>query len=375
MNLLTNWAGGMKIESAHFENSELALMGLASDSLSNLISPFNFGLRDTSKSQFQSIEITVSRTVNDSYQITLSRLHAITYGGILIDVTPESTGDLKTTFRPDSGKGESTKADFFILVTANVNKRIPTGQADPAETPARQPFVHPEYALEVINLESYNPNRIPLRALVIGKLTRRADEYIWDKDYIPPVVCIKSYSLLKQKYNFIAENFNVLQISLYNIIYKVVNKGKNIPLAFNIKLIAEKVVYPLSSFSFTLRHSVPNSSPLHLVDILSQIAGCLKFSIEFLHEKEKEDLLNYFKEWSDLAPARLDELFTEMIEMDYDHHDISYSINVCAEFVKEFAELFKRISELDIIGARKSDHSLAVRETSSKPQKKFRLID
>jgi hypothetical protein len=375
LNLLTNWANGMKIDSSHFENSEMSLSGMIQDSFSHTLTPYNFGLMDTAKSPFESIEVSVSKTVNDNYQIVVSRLRAVTYGGIFIDVRPEITGDLTCNFQSDNSRKGGNKSDYLLMVSADWSKRVPAGQADPSETPMRQPFVHPAYALDVISAENYSVDKIPLAALVIGKLVQKGDELVWDKNYIPPVSSVRSYPLLRQKYNVIAEQLNTLQIASYNIIYKVVNKNQNIPLAFNIKFICEKIIYHLSSLYFPQRYYIPHNSPLFLIDELCQVANNLKFAIDFLHEKEKEDILNYFKEWSELSPGRIDEILTAMIEVDYDHHNIADSVDIGLEFIQEISDLFKRISELDIIGKRRGDKIMAVRESSPKPQKKFKLLD
>lgn len=375
LNLLTNWANGMKIESSHFENSERALGGMLQESFSHTITPYNFGLMDTAKSTFESIEVSVAKTINENYQITVSRLRAVTYGGVFIDIRPEITGDVVLNFQPENSRKNNATFDYLLMVSVDSYKRVPTGQADPSETPMRQPFVHPKYSIDVISSETYSVDKIPLTALVIGKLVSRGDELIWDKSYIPPVSSIRSYPLLRQKYNIIAEQINILQIATYNIIYKVVNKNQKIPLAFNVKFICERIIYHIASLYFPLRYYIPHNSPLHLIDSICQISNNLKFAIDFLFEKEKEDVLNYFKEWSELSPAKFDEILTEMIEIDYDHHNISSSIDVALEFVQTISELFKKISELEIIGTKRGDRTMAVRETAPKTQKKFKLLD
>jgi hypothetical protein len=162
---------------------------------------------------------------------------------------------------------------------------------------------------------------------------------------------------------------------MYNIIFKVNNKHHKSPLAYNIKSVCEKVIYPLSSKFFSIHQLYKLRSPVEFVKDINEITFILKLAIDFLPAKEKEDLLLYLKEWNEVAPSEFEELLNNVINLSYNHEDISSSMEIIEALLEFLAPTFKRLSELDLIGKRKSDKNLVVRETSVKAKKGFRLID
>jgi hypothetical protein len=109
---------------------------------------------------------------------------------------------------------------------------------------------------------------------------------------------------------------------------------------------------------------------------VSEFASFLKMAIDFLPEKEKEDLLLYFKEWSEISPGKFEEYLNEIIEIEYAHYDIHKAFKTAEEFCNVITDLFRKLSELDLIGKRKADKNMVVREINTKQQRKgFKMID
>ena len=83
----------------------------------------------------------------------------------------------------------------------------------------------------------------------------------------------------------------------------------------------------------------------------------------------------YFKEWSDVAPGKFDEFLTTVIEIDYTHQNLALVFEQVSEFTGFISELFKKLSELDLIGKKRGDKNMFVREINPKQTKKFKIID
>jgi hypothetical protein len=205
------------------------------------------------------------------------------------------------------------------------------------------------------------------------------EELIWDNTYIPPCTTVQCFPMLRQFYNSFATDLNIVQTATYSIIQKVINKNQNLPLAFNVKYVCEKIVYTVSSLFFNFRFILFQLPPIQLINNVVLVANQFKMALDFLPEKEKEDLQLYFKEWTEISPGRFDEMLAAVIEVDYDHENISDSMKPIIDFLKVSADLFQRLDELELIGRRKENNAF-VREISGNqnngPKKKgFSLLD
>jgi len=374
--MLTNWMNGMKINNFHLENSEIAQLKELQQTVSIYINENNYGIFSPDQKFGESYDCSISKSIGDSYLIKLSKFKGITFGGCVINIQPAITGELSLTFQSErnSSKMQSDKA-YFLIINVDYSKRIPYGNPNQDESPARLPFVHPKYELEVLSEEQINLNTHYDNILVIGRFISSGNDVMWDKSYIPPCVDLNSFALLKEMSDDISNNINTLQISLYNIIYKVINKNQNSPLAFNIKYLCEKIIYTVAALNFPLRNTLKNKPPIELMQQITNVANHIKLALDFLPEKEKEDISSYFTEWNGISPSKFDELLVAVIDLNYNHLMINDSFELIAEFTEIISELFKKMSELDLIGKRKADKNMVVREIGPKQTKKFRLID
>lgn len=119
--------------------------------------------------------------------------------------------------------------------------------------------------------------------------------------------------------------------------------------------------------------------PIFLAETVVQLANEIKLTLDFMPEKEKEEMLNYFKEWNQISPAAFVELVGLVIDLDYDHNNIYESFVPVLNLLARLSELFEKLSQLDLIGSRKQK-DIFVREldvNEGKPAKKkgFNLLD
>ncbi len=151
-------------------------------------------------------------------------------------------------------------------------------------------------------------------------------------------------------------------------------KSQTSPLAVNIRKISEINVRYISSIFFRLRMILHQMPPIYLAETVCQLANEIKVTLDFMPEKEKEELLNYFKEWNDLSPAAFTQLLGEAIDLQYNHNNIYESFVPITGLLTKLSEVFEQLSRLDLIGKRRERNSLSANGTWMIRNPKINLI-
>lgn len=376
---LTNWVDGMKINHGHFENSEKSIISMIESHQENSVNPFNYGLIYRAfDDSHGSLKLRPLKSDNSNYIIQLGRCFGVTSHGVLIDFDANFFGkEIEITcnvndFPKVNGRNESI---FYLAITKDSFDRIPTGEPDAREEPIRLPFVRPKYSLSIQSAKSASDIAIAGNSLIVARFVVQEGKLYIDDGYFPPARTIHAHMGMEQMFDRLLNHLNILHISLYNIIFKFNNKHHQSPLAYNIKVISEKLIFPLSYKFFSIHQLYRYQMPVNFVKDLNEIAFTLKLAVEFLPAKEKEELLLYLKEWNEVSPGEFDELLNNAINIKYNHTDIFVSLSIIEDLLEFLSPTFKKLSELDLIGKRKADKDFVVRETNVKAKKSFRLID
>ena len=106
---------------------------------------------------------------------------------------------------------------------------------------------------------------------------------------------------------------------------------------------------------------------------IPMIATTINNSINKQSSVDREELLNYIKDWSSLKQGEFQTLLTDTIAYNYDHDDINKSILKLAPFINVLSKIFNTLSNLDFIGKKKDMH-IFVKEQKEKPGNSF-LVD
>jgi hypothetical protein len=378
--LPTNWTDGMKINRQHFIDSENAVFAAIHDSIAVQINNYNYGLLTSGEDIKSSLDVNIVKSQADNFLVKVTLCRAITSGGVRIELTPTLTKEIILNEKVNLGSLKNNpNPQFYLIISVDYNERTPSGNPIANEYPARHPFVLPKYQLHLKEASELNNADLGKNFLTIGRFKYKGDELQWDANYIPPCTSIQSFQNLKQHYNTVANHFNSIQTCTYSIIQKVINKNQNSPLAFNVKYVCEKLVYYVSSQFFPFRFTLHQQSPIAIVYSVVQLANHFKMALDFLPEKEKEDLQLYFKEWNEISPGKFDEILAAVIETDYDHENILECLKPLIEFTELTADLFEKLNDLELIGRRK-EKDIFVREiqgnTKQGPKKKgFSMLD
>jgi hypothetical protein len=249
-----------------------------------------------------------------------------------------------------------------VILVVRPFDRIPLGAPDPEETPPRHPDAAKSYSLFIKPAGQINSEDFGMHHLIIGRVTKMADRYEVDHSYIPPCTSMSSHPELKGYYERFGKYFNNIEISSHKIIQKIHEQAdKSSTVANNIKLVCEHLLTYIATVYFNFRNTGRNYVPIEIVDTFSSLAHMTFVSMNFINKKEKEEMLQYFYEWSDVTPGNLVEMLTDMLEVVYDHYDIRKMMDKTEYFLAEFSKLWVKLSTLEYIGQHKENIVVAVK--------------
>lgn len=350
---LVNWINAMGLTPDYFRQTEDYFIALISDSISTGLDSHKYGLLPPLKGEQQSTLIDIQENVTGNVEIRLRKCNAITNGGYLIRFNPAPEDYIISNCLQDmvnSGKNE-----WYIILFIDPYKRIPVGIPDPEEEPLRHPDVEPSVELLVMPFEAINSQKLNARQLIIGKIQKQGERYKIDEHFIPPCTNMISYSSLINYYNSFASFINNIEKASKEIIVKVRNKQNAGQLAFNIEMICRNFMSYISTIYFSFRNNGLYWTPIKMAECFSNLAHIYYVSLSFMSIAEKEELLNYFHEWSEISPGIFEKKLIEVLEMQYDHNNINISMKLIYDFLDIQAQLWTRLSLLEYIGQHKEN--------------------
>ena len=351
--LPVNWVDGMKISRHHFIHQENAVYEQIRDAISMNLTDYNYGLLPPAPNEKQSLDIRVQLEQNDLLRVKVLACRAITRGGVRIELTGNKfSGEqalnpsLEATYHIDN----PDKLLLDVIVTANPFSRVQVGSPDPEETPLRYPYTMPEYRLEIVPSDQINITDIGAYHLTIGKVRVISNEAKLSEHYFPSSTSVQSYPPLMNVYYEFGNSLGQLGADTISIIKKIKIKNERSLLAENVHYLADKIAYFLSAHMDHYRLVIPQQPPIFMVEFFARFARVVKTAVGCVSDTGKEEMLKYFMEWSDLRPGMIENTVDTLLEQEYNHMDISRSIQSSARFVDMVASLFRKLSQLDYIG-------------------------
>ena len=110
--------------------------------------------------------------------------------------------------------------------------------------------------------------------------------------------------------------------------------------------------------------------PKDILEIIVSFARIFKGSVDVSSPENKEQLFNYFGEWTDLKGGDYEKKFTEIINLKYNHLDVNENLKIVTSFMKIIDRLLTVLTQVDYIGKRRDMgifvHENAVKEKSKK---------
>lgn len=372
-----NWIDGMKISRSHFSETNNFIFDHLRDGISIQLNNFNYGLLPPLPGEKTSLSFTVKETQSESYKVSLSQCRAVTQGGCRIEVL-EGTEEITSTIQLTPEVAKKGSGVFDVVLSVNPFSRIPTGTPSAEEQPPRHPFERPSIEVSVLPSDQVKASELGEHFIIIGRLHFKSNEFVFDQRFIPACTSIIAHPALKTIYNTLGGYLNEIQSYSTNIVKKVLDNSQDAGLAQFVRVVCERLVYNTSASFFQFRSMLPQQSPIYVVELFTRLANEAKVSINCMREKDREELLNYFKEWTDLTPGQFMGMLDEVIDVDYDHNDCYDALAKVDYMLSILASLLNKLNSLELIG-RKKERDIFVREKEidKKPEKKkgFSMLD
>lgn len=354
-HLSVNWVDGMKISQKHFTAQENHFLDSLRDTASYAVNQFNYGLLPVKDgiSEYSTFDIYNSAT-ND-VQLIIKQCHAITPAGYRIaisnfSINVNSLPSFNSRIISNDGDGQ-----FYILISVNPFDHVPAGEFDPEETPPRHISTLPKYHVEIVPVSSVNNERSGGNYIVAGRILFTNGLVNADAAFIPPCTSVHSHPVLLNYYNEFAKKIAGLQQFAVRIIQKNNFKNQNSVLAESIKKLSEIMLNEFAGSYFYYRNTVHQLAPVYLINVFAQLAHALYNAIEIMPPKDKEEMLNYCFEWSDVAPHILLNQLSAVIEINYNHHQNGEYMQTISKLMQSLHDIWEKLSGLEYIGQHKEN--------------------
>lgn len=359
----------MKLSQQHFQATDLHVEELVRDTAAMFLKTYNYGLLPPAYGTQDFSEITLSDTFTNSFDVRVKRCNAITAGGCRIAINPEMPGSpdlrLSTTVNMNEGTAEDARPHYYVVLRVNPFKRIPFGQLDQDESPLRQPFSDATYQLDVVPINRLKSDGLGPYTLIIGQLLPNKESYRIDQDFIPPATSMNSHPrLVKYKDDF-EQQLNMLMLNSRTIVRNVNTLSQPTKIARNVRELSVKILDFLVQVMFNYRNLDDQHPPIHLLDYFNNLTSILLTALDCLPEREKDEVLQYFNEWSSVSPNAFEETLRQLVELNYKHYSIGASMQQVAKFLSMMGELWENLSKREFIGQHKDN--FIVQETN-RPQ-------
>jgi hypothetical protein len=369
-----NWIDGMKISSGHFVNTDNFIQDIVRDSNSLSLNNSNFGLLPPASGESTSLDIQITERSSGQVQIRVNQCNAITADGLRIDISRTDPGLELSHYFGQEPVNEASEV-YYVLLTVNPFERIASGIPDPDEMPLRYPDINKHYSITILPASQINSKNTNF--MEVGKFIRNGNSLQTDINYIPPCTALISSTELIKHYENFSNQLNNLQLLSFRIIDKITSKDSVSTIGKNVKILCEKMLDYIARIYFSYRNIIYLQPPIQLVACFSEMAHIFFSSVKSIAGTEREELLKYFYEWKDVTPGNFEELLARMIEIVYNHHEISSSMLTIDEFMRVIVALWNKLSTLEYIGQRKENIVVAEQQAIQTIQTKrtWTLLD
>ncbi len=364
-----NWTDGVKLNFKHFRDSNYNVIQTIKNYNAISQKEYDFGILDRID-DIDAIKIELVNNSTENLTLKLVSCNAIAQNGYLIIYNEKLYGkEYPTKIINSSDYDNNINQAFYVVVTINPFVPIPVGMPDPEIIPLHHPYALPKISIDILPVGKTNTSYITERFLVVGKISLTNGKFIIDDEYIPPVKKIDYNSRLK---NFKEVLVQVL-VRVKNYSLQIFKKNKE-----NLKsnklvektfILCENINDFYSQNIFYLQSIIGEQSPIYFVDKISMLANKLSISLNTMDEKDRELLLQYYYEWTDIKPSDFLNIIGQVLSIQYNHIEINDTIKKLNNFLGIIDRLLKKMSDLEYIGQRKDNIVISEESHSLKKEK------
>lgn len=370
---LVNWIEGMPLKKVYMEQLEDHFIDAICDSLYVRMNKNNYGLLPAPDRQIDSSEFDISERVTGQVEIKLRRCNALTAGGYRINYNPPASEFILYThsFNEEKEKNITSQAESWdIIISADPYTRIPNGTPNEEANPPHQPDKVGSLKLSVLPKGEVDPDRLGLYHLVIGRIRYQGTRHEVDTNFIPPCTIMGSHHELIRYYEQFGGFLNDIERASKLILSKVRNRSQNSPIAGHMASLCEDIMRYIASIYYSYRNDGLDNTPSKVVNYFSTLAHICYSNLNFISKTDKEELLKYFYEWSDVTPGSFDELLVNTLSVIYEHNNIRAVMLQVNAFLRIMSELWLKLSTLEYIGQHKENIVVSERSYQSEQPKR-----
>jgi hypothetical protein len=362
--LPVNWIDGMRISKDHFIASENAMTERIHQAGVITLNRFNYGLLAPVSDSDISLKITTEIDARNLLHVRLNTCWAVTRGGIFIDIS-HVTGDQSVFELPLNEATldiEGAKDDnYYIILTVNPFLRVPAGQADPEENPPRNPYIIPEYKLDIVPAQNITASAIGGNYLVIGHLTVKDKKSELSDSFIPPCTQVRSHPALIDLHDKILHFLTDLERDSLEIISKVYMKRQKSTLSETVLSFNKQLIVFVSQQVSVHKWTMLDLPPVYMLESVSRLSRIIMNITQSYTREYKEEMVNYYSDWCNLRQGEFMEILSGALKVNYLHENIRETITPLMNFIKMISEIYKTMAGLDYIGKLK-DVTFAITE-------------
>ncbi len=374
-NFKINWVDGMKISKEHFQSLQNFAENSIKDAFVVRKGRHGYGLLASYLDGNSDYSITID--VHNSLKISIKKLRAVTPNGNRIEITANTPPVSEELIVAELG--DKKLEEGFLLIHLDTENVIPFGEQDPTEIPPRHPFLTNSQFFTFITSDALKKSGLSGNQLPIAKINRSGHSSFTITDYIPPCFTLAAHEGLVDFYN---EAEGILKMSERNailILQKTISKQSDNPIADALKLVVDKIYVYLAQQITKVKWEEYDMHPKDLLEIIVSFARIFKGSVDISSPEHKEELFNYFGEWTDLKGGDYEKMFTDVIHMKYNHNDVNQNVQLASNFMNVINRLLGVLTQIDYIGKRRDIgifvNENTVKDKNSKPDVTSFLAD
>lgn len=367
--LPVNWIDGMKISRQHFEQTGSYTEELRRDVSALHLTDYNFGILPGESSFELNIFFDSAQLIN----IELKRCNAITPNGSRVQIDSGDIQKLSINFKEFAARYNlqlSQTQQLFILLTINPFERLPAGIPVMEENPPRHPFTKPAIRLNLLPGEQINTTQLP-DSIIIGRIIYQNGELLVNNDFIPPCTSVASLPALTTWFSNFRQCLDNWESACLKLVQKINSKVQSQQpnaLANNIQKLSEKMLEQLVKQKIGYQWTLGSSAPIYLCMSLLENIQFVHTLLQCFGEKDREEILNYFAEWTDTAAGSFENQTLRVLQLKYNHYDAGSLLGETYSCYQAYVLIFQKLAQLEFIGKKKGQ-GIFVIEQDMKEQK------
>lgn len=348
--LPVNWVNGLKLTSQHFFANQYSQTEALNREAGRNLTSYNYGLGEVLDGIGDNLEIEISGDTMSTLCVHLKSCNAITKGGLPIVYYDGLYGDEKPSATISESSLQAEDSEYMVLISVDPYRLIPVGEPDPEEVPLHHPYVLPSIKLHIVPKNEVNKSFYSQNFLLVAEVCRHGNSYKINQQYIPPVQYSACHDGIKTFISQLARTLQSIKEDVKLIYSRNVADKRRDTLANNTFELCQAFSAFYDSRIFFIVQVALEQPPIYLMQAVNELANRLSSALQGLSETEREQLLQYFYEWTNVTPSEFITKIESVIGLMYDHTNINQSLQTAGALVTLLSKMFHKMSELEYIG-------------------------